>query len=52
MANDYHQELIPGAYYHIYNRAVAGESIFSSKLHKTAQSGQRNSAQSEQLKKG
>jgi hypothetical protein len=31
MANDYHQELIPGAYYHIYNRAVASESIFSSK---------------------
>lgn len=31
MANNYHQELIPGAYYHIYNRAVAGESIFSSK---------------------
>ncbi len=31
MRNNYHQELIPGAYYHIYNRAVAGESIFSSK---------------------
>ena len=31
MRNDYHQELIPGAYYHIYNRAVAGESIFSTK---------------------
>jgi len=31
MAVDYHQELLPGAYYHIYNRAVAGESIFSTK---------------------
>ena len=31
MPNDYHQELIPGAYYHVYNRAVASESIFSSK---------------------